>query len=105
MFENILVKKELFNEKESFRMYNFVNEYIDYIKSFNNFQLCYCMTTKERKNLIGPDELLKAVGDFVSKFEEKYIYVEEIGREISNQIVISYYLLIHIIKGLEKDGY
>lgn len=103
IYKNFNIDEKLFNEKELEDMYNFVNKYISLINTSKNFQSVYCMTTEEKQKKIGPDELLEEVKRFVEKTLDYKVFIEEIGKEISRQLVIAYYLLSNIMKGIEVN--
>ncbi|HDR8400815.1 TPA: DNA cytosine methyltransferase, partial [Bacillus cereus] len=67
-------------------------------------QIQYCKTVEDRDG-VGPDELLQAIKEFVESNNQfdRFVFIKEIGKEISMKIVTSYYLLENILKGIE-DG-
>lgn len=100
VYENLTKKSEYFSEIEYVEMYNFINKYISLIGSYGNLQENYCKATNQRINLIGPDELLNRVKEFILIYKEREIYVEEIGTKLSSHIIMSYFVLNQIIEGL-----
>ncbi|MGE7020869.1 DNA cytosine methyltransferase [Solibacillus cecembensis] len=101
VFGEINIPQNLFEDKP-IRVGKFIELYRNKIMSYENLQRNYCMTNEQRKDLIGPDELLIAIKDFLDNFEEKYIEVKEFPKPVSSQILISFYLLKNIIEGLKK---
>lgn len=100
VFDYISLPNELFVNKKP-EINNFIKSYIDKIGNSDRLQQNYCMITEQRANLIGPDELLNAIKVFILEFEEEYLPVEDFPKLISNQILLSYYILREIVKGLE----
>lgn len=102
IYENLFINIVLFSGKELCDMQNFVKKYISLIKFSGNLQKVYCMTTLEKKNKIGPDELLEAVKIFVENTPDQEVFIPEIGKNISRQLVIAYSLLINITRGIDS---
>ncbi|EOP95557.1 DNA cytosine methyltransferase [Bacillus thuringiensis] len=104
VYENIFVNLCLYEQEEILKITKFIKEYIRETYSFENIQIQYCKTVEDRDG-VGPDELLQAIKEFVESNNQfdRFVFIKEIGKEISMKIVTSYYLLENILKGIE-DG-
>ncbi|PGX01047.1 MULTISPECIES: DNA cytosine methyltransferase [unclassified Bacillus (in: firmicutes)] len=104
VYENIFVNLCLYEPEEILKITKFIKEYIREAHSFDNIQIQYCKTVDDRDG-VGPDELLQAIKGFVESNNQfdRFVFIKEIGKEISMKIVTSYYLLENILKGIE-DG-
>ncbi|WP_395761231.1 DNA cytosine methyltransferase [Bacillus sp. 3G2] len=104
VYEDIFVNLCLYEPEEILKITKFIKEYIREAHSFDNIQVQYCKTVDDRDG-IGPDELLQAIKGFIESNNQfdRFVFIKEIGKEISMKIVTSYYLLENILKGIE-DG-
>ncbi|MEC4620136.1 DNA cytosine methyltransferase [Bacillus paranthracis] len=104
VYEDIFVNLCLYEPEEILKITKFVKKYIRETYSFDNIQIQYCKTVEDRDG-VGPDELLQAIKEFVEANNQfdRFVFIKEIGKEISMKIVTSYYLLENILKGIE-DG-
>ncbi|MHB0883240.1 DNA cytosine methyltransferase [Paenibacillus sp. SEL1] len=73
--------------------------------SFNKFQQHYCLTTEERKDLLGPDELLESVKELVLEITKgnfgESVMIDEEPNTLPTAIAIGYFVLKILI---EKMG-
>jgi DNA (cytosine-5)-methyltransferase 1 len=88
---------------------NFTNKYRDLFPGFQEFQESYCLTINQRKKalLLGPDELLSAVKEFIDKtivttYNNESVNLTENPQTLPLIIYISYFILSSIVK--EKEG-
>lgn len=76
------------------------------IDSFYKLQQVYCLTDEERKELIGPFELLEEVRRFIDVnsvyLVNQMIFIDEINSELPAKIVLGYIVLKEIISKLEE---
>ncbi|MFD2662079.1 DNA cytosine methyltransferase [Brevibacillus sp. FSL L8-0520] len=80
---------------------SFINSIECRLVSFNIFQKHYCLTTEERQGLLGPDELLESVKNFIVNISENNlpgtIDIDEEPLVLPTQIAIGYVVLSQII--------
>ncbi|EON71488.1 DNA cytosine methyltransferase [Lysinibacillus sphaericus] len=100
LFENVFISIANFNEELIFKMYRFVKDILLKISNSHELQINYSKTTKDRAGLMGPDELLLKVKEFVNYLDNEEIHINEIGKKVSIKIAVAYFLLTHIINKL-----
>jgi len=92
---------------------NEISKFIEHIqhdlRNFNQFQEIYCLTSLERKNALGPEELLFKIKAFIidilTEDEMKEIYrIKQSPYEIPQAILIGYYVLNRIVSIMEGIG-
>ncbi|KSU85167.1 DNA (cytosine-5)-methyltransferase 1 [Fictibacillus enclensis] len=104
-YENIPLTKNHFMNVEINKMETFISTHVKTISSIDNLQQNYCLPSNQRANLIGPEELLQAVREFIDEHfnNESKIVVENMTREIPLKIAASFYILFNIIGRLKND--
>lgn len=80
------------------------------LKSHNEFQNIYCLTSKDRKQMIGPDELLEEIKSFIenkldNNLIKNIVKLEEMPYELPLAIVIGYIILKIIIEFMGDKQY
>jgi DNA (cytosine-5)-methyltransferase 1 len=76
----------------------FIEEIVQNLPSFNEFQEIYCMTTATRNDQMGPYQLLKQVREFIDKTKDicnsqEYVNVEEEPYRFPGEIAVGYFIL------------
>jgi len=101
-FEDIFISIANFNTPLLLEMHSFIKDILSNISNSHELQINYCKTTKDRAGLIGPDELLIKVKNFINSLNDEEIYISEIGKKISIKIIVSYFLLTNIVNNLNQ---
>lgn len=100
---NPVIQPTNFSDEINERIQFYIESVEHRLVSFNKFQLHYCLTTEERKGLLGPGELLDSVKDFVIQMIEndneiESIEIDEEPHNLPKAIAIGYFVLRNIIE-------
>ncbi|MGH1875065.1 DNA cytosine methyltransferase [Enterococcus casseliflavus] len=107
VFKNLNDCLDFLNYESQMIIENFVTKYIMLIKTQDNLQETYRLTTEQRskENLVGPDELLNEIRGLVDKYfnnveGDRSVHLDGIEYKIPYKIIICYVVLARIIESL-----
>lgn len=103
VFKNLEISTDFFGEEVLSLVNNFCENMLISIESSENLQRNYCKTTKERKGLIGPDELLLNVKELVDLYTGEPVEIKGISKSVPYKIILAYFVLNKIIGGLNYE--